>query len=149
MFDAQESTPWYRSDALLIGACLLLPPVGLILLWARRDATTRNKIIGTAGIVVLGVGYSFLFGFLSRSGDHSPICCSEAASGPAARASITIDRSCRSNRNVVTCAGNIARGKWACWQHARSRQSSRNRRRTRFKKLLDQLTWPKSRWSLR
>ena len=67
MFDAQESKPWYQSDAVLIGACLLLPPVGLIVLWARRDAATRTKIIGTVAIVLLGAGYFFLYGALSRS----------------------------------------------------------------------------------
>jgi len=67
MFEAQESTPWYRSVAGLIGACLLLPPVGLILLWARRDTATRTKIVGTLGIVLLGAGYFYLVGALLKS----------------------------------------------------------------------------------
>ncbi len=60
MFEAQESTPWYHSVAGLIGACLLLPPLGLILLWIRRDAATRTKIVGTLAIVLLGAGYFYL-----------------------------------------------------------------------------------------
>lgn len=67
MFEAQESTPWYQSVAGLIGACLLLPPVGLILLWARRDTATRTKIAGTLGIVLLGAGYFYLIGALLKS----------------------------------------------------------------------------------
>ena len=67
MFEAQESTPWYRSTAGLIGACLLLPPLGLILLWSRRDAATRTKIVGTVGIVLLGLGYFYLIGAWRKS----------------------------------------------------------------------------------
>lgn len=67
MFDAQESTPWYRSVGGLVGACLLLPPVGLILLWARRDAAAKTKIAGTLGIVLLGAGYFYLIAALRAS----------------------------------------------------------------------------------
>ena len=61
MFASQESTPWYRSLTGLIAACVLLPPLGLALLWTRRDAATRLKILGTVGIVMLGAGYFYLF----------------------------------------------------------------------------------------
>jgi outer membrane protein assembly factor BamB len=61
MFASQESTPWYRSLTGLIAACVLLPPLGLALLWARRDAATKLKIVGTLGIVILGASYVYFF----------------------------------------------------------------------------------------
>lgn len=60
MFDSQETTPWHQSLTVLIGACILLPPVGLVLLWTRRDPVSR-KILGTLFVVILGVGYIYLF----------------------------------------------------------------------------------------
>src|SRR5688572_7510725 len=61
MFASQQSTPWYRSLAGLIAAAVLLPPLGLALLWTRRDAATKVKILGTLCIVMLGAGYLYLF----------------------------------------------------------------------------------------
>jgi outer membrane protein assembly factor BamB len=61
MFASQESTPWYRSLTGLIAASVLLPPLGLALLWARRDAATKLKIVGTLGIVILGASYVYVF----------------------------------------------------------------------------------------
>jgi len=61
MFASQESTPWYRSLTGLIAASVLLPPLGLALLWTRRDAATKVKILGTLCIVMLGAGYLYLF----------------------------------------------------------------------------------------
>lgn len=60
MFESQETTPWHQSLAVLIGACILLPPVGLILLWTRRDATSK-KLLGTLAILVLSAGYFYAF----------------------------------------------------------------------------------------
>ena len=62
MFASQESTPWYRSVAGLIGLSFLLPPVGLALLWVRKDLPTKIKLAGTLGILLLSVSY---FYFLS------------------------------------------------------------------------------------
>jgi outer membrane protein assembly factor BamB len=67
MFEPQESTPWYRSITSLLVASLLLPPVGLALLWARRQTPTRTKLFGTLGIVLLGAGYFFLYNVWSKS----------------------------------------------------------------------------------
>ncbi len=67
MFEQQESTPWHRSIAVLVAACIVLPPVGLILLWARGDMATRRKILGTLGVVLLGLGYVALFRVWQRS----------------------------------------------------------------------------------
>lgn len=60
MFESQETTPWHQSLAVLIGACLLLPPVGIVLLWMRRDPLSR-KILGTLALVLLTAGYFYVF----------------------------------------------------------------------------------------
>ena len=60
MFATQESTPWYRSLTGLIAASLLLPPLGLALLWIRRDTATKTKIIATLCIVIWGAGSFYL-----------------------------------------------------------------------------------------
>jgi outer membrane protein assembly factor BamB len=57
------STPWYRSTKAIILTAILLPPVGLILLWSRSDAETGKKVFGSLAIIALGVAYAFiLFG---------------------------------------------------------------------------------------
>ncbi len=61
MFEPPESTPWYRSTAVLIGASILLPPLGLFLVWTRHDAAVKMKILGTLAVVLLGAGYLYLF----------------------------------------------------------------------------------------
>ncbi len=61
MFDSQNSTPWYRSLIGLIATSVILPPVGLVLLWIRRDTATRTKILASACIVVLAAGYLYVF----------------------------------------------------------------------------------------
>lgn len=61
MFATQEATPWYRSLTGLIAASVLFPPVGLALLWMRRDTAAKVKILGTLGITMLAVGYVYLF----------------------------------------------------------------------------------------
>lgn len=68
MFESQESTPWYRSLTGLVTASLILPPAGLLLLWMRRDAARRTKILGTICIVFLAAGYFYLFNAWRRSG---------------------------------------------------------------------------------
>lgn len=66
MFESQESTPWYRSLTLLIAASIVIPPLGVALLWIRRDATISKKTLGTLVIALLGVGYVFLFSAWNR-----------------------------------------------------------------------------------
>lgn len=67
MFDSQESTPWHQSISSLVAAALLLPPVGLVLLWMRRHTPTRTKLIASLGIVLLGAGYFAIYRFWSKS----------------------------------------------------------------------------------
>jgi outer membrane protein assembly factor BamB len=61
MFESQESTPWYQSITTLFAASLLLPPLGLVLLWLRRQTPRQTKLLGSLGIVLLGTGYFFLY----------------------------------------------------------------------------------------
>jgi outer membrane protein assembly factor BamB len=61
MFETHESVPWYRSLAGVIGASLILPPLGIVLLWMRRGTATATKILATVGIVALGAGYVYLY----------------------------------------------------------------------------------------
>jgi outer membrane protein assembly factor BamB len=61
------SPPWYRSWAAIIVAAILVPPVGLILIWMRSDTETGKKVFGSLGIVALSAVYLFLLfggGFL-------------------------------------------------------------------------------------
>ncbi len=73
MFDQQDSTPWHRSTAVLVAACILMPPVGLILLWTRRDVATRSKIIGSLGVVLIAVSYLYAFRVLQRSSANEAV----------------------------------------------------------------------------
>src|SRR4051812_43500073 len=61
MFEQQESTPWYRSLIALIVAAVLLPPLGLVLVWMRRDLNIQKKALVSFCIVALMAGYVFLF----------------------------------------------------------------------------------------
>lgn len=53
------STPWYRSMALLTLVTILLPPVGLVMLWLRRDTETGKKVFASLAIVVLCASYYY------------------------------------------------------------------------------------------
>lgn len=61
MFDSQDTAPWYRSLTGLIAAAVIVPPVGLVLLWMRRNTALGIKLLGTLGIVVLGAGYFYAY----------------------------------------------------------------------------------------
>lgn len=59
MFQTEQTTPWYRSIAGVLGASLIFPPAGLVLLWLRKGWETKTKILATVGIVLFGAGYFF------------------------------------------------------------------------------------------
>ena len=73
MFESQESAPWYSSLTGLIAASLLIPPLGLAMLWTRRDVATSRKILGTLCIALLGVGYVYLFAAWRRSSANEAV----------------------------------------------------------------------------
>ena len=60
MFDQKDEAPWYRSLTGMLVAAILLPPVGLILLWLRRDLNAQKKVLASVCIVALLAGYAFL-----------------------------------------------------------------------------------------
>ncbi len=53
-------TPWYRSLTAVILTAILLPPLGLILLWMRRDTEFGKRVFGSFAIIALGAAYCFL-----------------------------------------------------------------------------------------
>jgi outer membrane protein assembly factor BamB len=71
MFEQQEATPWYRSLVGVVAASVILPPLGLLLLWIRRDTGLRSKILGSICIAVLGAGYFSLYYMWRRSGNEA------------------------------------------------------------------------------
>lgn len=95
MFASQEFTPWYRSLTGLIAASVILPPVGLVLLWMRRNTPAVTKIVATIGIVVLGAGYFYAYNAWRKSSaneaqydlveQHRAQQKAEAAANPAAQ----------------------------------------------------------------
>ena len=57
MFASQESTPWYQSLTGLIASSVILPPIGLVLLWMRKNTPLVAKVLGSVGIVILAGVY--------------------------------------------------------------------------------------------
>ncbi len=57
MFASQESTPWYHSLIGLIVTSVVLPPLGIALLWMRKNTPLVAKVLGSVGIVVLAGVY--------------------------------------------------------------------------------------------
>ena len=70
MFASQESTPWYHSFIGLIVTSVILPPLGIVLLWMRKNTPLVAKVLGSVGIAVLaGVYFQAVKGWRS-SNDH-------------------------------------------------------------------------------
>ncbi len=61
-----KETAWHQSNAALIAASILLPPVGLVLLWRRRDLAAQTRVLASLCIVALTAGYVYLL--VSRRG---------------------------------------------------------------------------------
>ncbi|HEU4596087.1 MAG TPA: PQQ-binding-like beta-propeller repeat protein [Pyrinomonadaceae bacterium] len=64
MSDEDSKPPaWYRSWPVLVAASILLPPVGLALVWTRRDFDLPLKAVASVLLVALGAGYLyFIYG---------------------------------------------------------------------------------------
>ncbi len=72
MFEQQETIPWYRSTMALIVSSILLPPLGIALLWIKSDGDVRKKVLGSICIVLLAAGYAYLIlGRVGRSSDNN------------------------------------------------------------------------------
>src|SRR6185503_16739089 len=70
MFASQESKPWYQSLTGLIVASLLVPPVGLVLLWMRKHTPIIAKVAASVGIVILSGVYFQAFKAWRTSGGN-------------------------------------------------------------------------------
>jgi outer membrane protein assembly factor BamB len=56
-----DAQPWFRSTPFLLLACLLLPPLGIILLWMRPGTGVFRKLVFSAVLGVFFVGHLFWF----------------------------------------------------------------------------------------
>lgn len=66
MFEQEKSAPWYSSTITLIIASILLPPLGLVLVWLNRGPVIR-KVIASLAIVLISVGYFWAFNAWRRA----------------------------------------------------------------------------------
>ena len=64
-----ESKPpqWYEHPALIVFACLLCWPIGIALVWVKRQWPTRTKWIITAAVIGLGI----ILGAATAAGSNS------------------------------------------------------------------------------
>jgi outer membrane protein assembly factor BamB len=53
--------PWYGNTAILLIACLVLPPLGIILLWLRPSMGAIRKLLLSGVLALLFVGHLFWF----------------------------------------------------------------------------------------
>jgi outer membrane protein assembly factor BamB len=61
--EVSKPTAWYRSWPVLLAASVLLPPLGLALVWTRRDFDLPLKAVSSVMLVALAAGYLyFIFG---------------------------------------------------------------------------------------
>jgi outer membrane protein assembly factor BamB len=67
MFEQTESAPWHSTSTALIVAAILLPPLGLLLLWRRKDLKRQSRLLSSLGICALLAAYGALFYFVRRS----------------------------------------------------------------------------------
>ena len=59
MESAPKSAPWHQSMTVLMIATLLLPPLGLVMLWIRKDSGIGKKIFASFAILALVASYLF------------------------------------------------------------------------------------------
>ena len=61
MFDeVSKPTAWYRSWPVLLVTAIILPPLGIALVWTRRDFDLPLKALASVMLVALGAGYLYL-----------------------------------------------------------------------------------------
>lgn len=67
--------PFHRRTITVLAASLILPPLGLILLWLRRDASVTRRLLCSVAILAVGVAELFLvYGLrMELSGGFRPI----------------------------------------------------------------------------
>lgn len=67
MFEQTESKPWHTTLTALIVASILLPPLGLVLLWRRKELSRRSRALISLGICALLPAHVALFHFVFRN----------------------------------------------------------------------------------
>lgn len=65
MFEQEKSAPWYKNPITTIIAAIVLPPVGLILIWINKGKVIR-KVIASLAVILITIGYFYAFDYLSR-----------------------------------------------------------------------------------
>ena len=73
MFETEESRPFYHTLPGVILVSVLLPPVGIVLLWTRRGSPLVAKVLGSIALLVLGAGYFFAFSAWRRSSQNEAV----------------------------------------------------------------------------
>ena len=67
--ETATSTPWHQSMKLLLIVTILLPPVGLVMLWMRKDTPVGQKIFASFAILAMSASYlyfAYSSGFFAR-----------------------------------------------------------------------------------
>ncbi len=55
------NTAWYKHSAVVLILILLLPPLGLVLIWMKRDSRLATRFVGSLAAIAFGVLHLFLF----------------------------------------------------------------------------------------
>jgi len=69
MDSTSTSAPWHQSMKVLTIVTILLPPVGLVMLWMRKDTATGQKIFASLAILAMSASYLYFAynrGFFAR-----------------------------------------------------------------------------------
>lgn len=53
--------PWHQSLIILVSSAVVLPPLGLLLLWLRQGTKLTWRLLGTIAIIGFTIGHLFLF----------------------------------------------------------------------------------------
>lgn len=59
MDSSSTSTPWHQSMKVLLIVTILLPPVGLIMLWMRKNTAIGEKIFASLAILAMSASYLY------------------------------------------------------------------------------------------
>src|SRR6185503_16581544 len=111
MFEQEKSAPWYKSTIVIIIAAILLPPIGLGLIWLN-SGPVRRKLIASLAVVLIAIGYVWGFGYLARMrGNEAQYALVEAhrqeqaAHAPAAAAAVTASPVAQPSASASPVAG--------------------------------------------
>lgn len=72
MDSTAASKPWHQSMKLLLIVTILLPPVGLVMLWMRKNTAVGEKIFASLAILAISASYlyfAYASGYFARHED--------------------------------------------------------------------------------